>query len=512
MDQGRARRDRDQEMATRDAELTAPATRRGRKKRSTPMPWYRHLSILISIGACVAFAVLIGGTVVIRTVILRIQPPPQNDASIPNVEPPVASEPVPSKVSNPVASISEEPKKEDTVPEVLPALADSKPGGKLARMLLVGPGKDMFPTISAAIKSAAPGDIIEVRTNGPLLELGTELKSKTRRKGVPLTIRGANGFRPVVRVKSPLILSENIDVLVSGMHFVSNGSANLLWVNDGNVSVQDCSLSCIQTRPGQLMVLYHIASRDTAEQFQVSFERCFLRESSFGSLVSGRSAFVAKDCGYIGIHGSVLINCELAENNSAAFEKCTFIRAWMMTATVREPTQWTTPFTCRVSNSILGHLLVPPRAIQISSSPSFQPTNAATAMNGVTRLFKLEGSHSVRQLDLNTSGDPRMPDLLQSWVGVGGMHLKFPIAPTIPTLDSSIRFGEGIERVRFLTGPGGDLPSARALCRSLLPDQLLVTSTGPLADLRNGGIVVGCDVSLLPVPPPITLEPFLFPN
>ncbi|HEY4263249.1 MAG TPA: hypothetical protein VGM98_24015 [Schlesneria sp.] len=40
--------------------------RQTRKQRS--VPWYRHLSILITTGVCIVFAVLIAGTVVVRNI------------------------------------------------------------------------------------------------------------------------------------------------------------------------------------------------------------------------------------------------------------------------------------------------------------------------------------------------------------------------------------------------------------------------------------------------------------
>jgi hypothetical protein len=484
-----------------------PGTGRQTKKQRS-VPWYRHLSILITTGVCVAFAVLIAGTVVVRKVILTARPPAEHVTTSPNFEPTPTVQPVSTDTAEPVVTKAEEPKEAVVTPVVQPVPAADKAGAKLAKMLLVGAGKDMFPTISEAIKAAAPGDIIEVRTNGPLLEPGADLKLKERAKGAPITIRKGDGFEPVVRLNQSLIQSKNVDLVVAGMHFVSNRVTSVCGMEDGNLSVTDCTLSCLQLGP--LKAVHHLGSATSTERFRISFERCFLRESTFGAFMRPRSAFYATNCGRIGTLGGSSIMCELGDQNLVSIDRCTFINSWVMSATVRDQRQWDAPpFTCRINQSILGHLLIPPRAVYVGNSPLFQPRTADEALAGVNRLFSLEGSNSVRELLVNTA-DP--PILLESWIGVGGLHLRVPSAPNIPAMDRTMKFGEGLERVRQLTRQPGKYDEARALIQTLLPDQLAVTSTGPLAELRESGIEVGCDISQLPVPPPITLEPFIVPN
>ncbi|HEY4263248.1 MAG TPA: hypothetical protein VGM98_24010 [Schlesneria sp.] len=479
--------------------------RQAKKKRS--IPWYRHLSILITTGVCIVFAVLIAGTVVVRKVILTARPPVEDVTTSPNFEPTPTVQPVPAVTAEPIATKVEEPKEAVVTPVVQPVPAAEKPGAKLAKMLLVGTGKDTFPTISEAIKAATPGDIIEVRTNGPLLEPGAELKPKARIKGVPITIRKGDGFDPVIRLNSSLIQSKNVDLVVTGMHFVSNRAASVCSMEDGDLSMTDCTLYCLQNGP--LRAVNHFGSAVSKEQFQISFERCFLRESTFGTLMRPRLAFHATNCGKIGMLGGSLIMCELGDQNLVSVNRCTFINSWVMSATVRDQRQWDAPpFTCRINQSILGHLLVPPRAVHMGNSPLFQPRNANEALVGVNKLFTLEGSDSVRQL-VNAADSPILPE---SWIGIGGLYLGVPSAPNIPAMDRTMKFGEGLERVRQLTIQPGKYYEAQALIQTLLPDQLAVTSTGPLAELRDSGIEVGCDISQLPVPPPTTLEPFIVPN
>jgi hypothetical protein len=482
-----------------------PGTGRQTKKQRS-VPWYRHLSILITTGICVAFAVLIAGTVVVRKVILTAHPPAESVTTSPNFEPTPTVQPAPTDTTEPVVAKTEEPKEAIVTPTVQPVPAADKAGAKLAKMLLVGAGEDMFPTISAAIKAAAPGDIIEVRTNGPLLEPGAELKLKEHVKGVPVTIRRGDGFEPVIRLNRSLIQSQNVDLVVAGMHFVSNRGAAVCSMEDGNLSMTDCTLSCLQS--GQLEGVNHRGSAESKEQFQISFERCFLREARFGGFLRSGCAFFVRNCGKIGFGGGDMIFCQLGDQNLVSIDRCTFISSWIMSATVRDQQQWNAPpFTCRINQSILGHLMAPPRAIHVVASTSFQPRTVAEALVGVNKLFTLEGSNSVRQLLVNTADPSAM-----SWVGVGNLSVNVPEASNIPALDRAMKFGEGLERVRQLTNQVGGLPEARLLIRTLLPDQLAVTSTGPLAELRESGIAVGCDISLLPVPPPATLEPFIVPN
>lgn len=486
----------------------AKSGRRTKKKRS--VPWYGHLSILITIGVCVAFAVLIGGTVLVRKVILTVRQPAENVTPPPSVESTPAVQPAPALAIEPVMATTEEPKEIVVPAEVQPVPASEKAGAKLAKMLLVGGGKDMFPTISAAIKAAVPGNIIEVRTNGPLLETGADLKFKERVKGQPIVIRKGDGFEPVIRVAplGSLVQSRNVDLIISGMHFVSSKVAHVVQMEEGNLSMTDCTLSNFES--GFLGGVRHLGSAESTEQFQISFERCFLRESTFGTLSRPRCAFYAKNCGGMGMGGGGVISCTLGDQNLVSIDRCTFIKGLVMSAGIREQSQWNAPpLICRINQSILGHLMTPPWAVILSTPPSFQPRTAGEALAGVNKLFTLEGGDSVRQLPMNTADSPA---LLESWIVVGGLNLRVPNAPNVPALDKTMKFGEGLERVRQLTFQAGGLPQARVLIRTLLPDQLTVTSTGPLSELRESGIAVGCDVAQLPVPPPITLEPFIVPN
>jgi hypothetical protein len=500
----------DDESASRPRRKSRPKPGTGRQtKKRRSIPWYRHLSILITTGVCVAFAVLIAGTVVVRKVILTARPPAESVTTSPKFEPTPTVQPVSTDTAEPGVTKAEEPKEAVVTPVVQPVPAGDKAGAKLAKMLLVGAGKDMFPTISEAIKAAAPGDIIEVRTNGPLLEPGAELKLKERIKGVPITIRKGDGFDPVIRLNRGLIRSQNVDLVIAGMHFVSNSVASVCRMEDGNLSVTDCSFSCLQL--GELRGVFHSGSATSTEQFQISFDRCFLRESVFGDFARPRCALYARSCGKIGMDGTTLIHCHAwGEQNLVSIDQCTCINGIVIGAGVIDQRQWDAPpFTCRINQSILGHLTVPALAAIVSASPAFQPRTANEALAGVNRLFKFEGSNSVRQLLVNTA-DP--PSLRESWVLAGGFNVSFPIAPNVPALDRTMKFGEGLDRVRRLPRQTGGLPEARLLIRTLLPDQLAVQSTGPLAELRESGIAVGCDISLLPVPPPATLEPFIVPN
>ena len=336
--------------------LSRRSRRGGRNKRPIRLPSYRHLTILISVCACVAFAILIGGTVVVRTVILRNQQPLESAPIAPISEPGEPSQTAPVADHTPVAAIPEEPKSDVVPPTVRPAHADNRPGAKLAKMLLVGPGKDMLPTVSDAIRAAGPGDIIEVRTNGPLLELGAELKRDQRVEQAPVTIRNGNGFQPVVRLgkERELYDVKNVDLVVVGLHFVSNRIAHLLKVERGHVTITGCTFNC--PRQGANFRAIEFQNPPASlESFRATFERCFLRDSLFGWMRGPHLTVAVTECGFLGLRQPNLVDCLLDVENVVVVDHCTFIKSDLLLVHVPKVRQWAkAPITCQINHSVLG--------------------------------------------------------------------------------------------------------------------------------------------------------------
>jgi hypothetical protein len=152
--------------------------------------------------------------------------------------------------------------------EVLPPKAAKEPGRKIARMLLVGPGPDMCPTLEAAIEAAVPGDVIDIRTNGPLSVPGVTRKFDAK-QSLPLTIRGGHGFQPVV--KGSVVTLTNLDLVVRRVHFSGTDGRAALTMQSASLTGEDCSFTLsgasLNNEPGG------------GPAVRAAFRRCLFRTS-----------------------------------------------------------------------------------------------------------------------------------------------------------------------------------------------------------------------------------------
>lgn len=449
--------------------------------------WYQHLSVAIPLGACVAFIVLLGGTLAVQQIIVLVHGPAARLLSGAGLSDSFDEDKEAANSDVLEASDSKEPQL-----DVLPPAAAKQPGRTLAKMLLVGPGTDMFPSISDAAKAAIPGDIIEVRTNGPLLEPGAELKRDERVENAPITIRAGKGFQPVVRIGNPYLLKVlNVDVVFTDLH-LTGGS--LLFAENCNTTVTHCTFTDA----------HGISMHNTADgaAFKATFERCFLRTSRFGSLAGPRVSLDARECGVIGIQWP--IDCMLDEEQSVDVQQCTFLNCYLLNvhgSPGKSPPA--KPLTFRFNRSVGGLTMCCSYVVALTVPTEFSPVRTLD-----------DATHALKLGFLDVDGTDSVWGYWDKWGTVmqieSGEEFEMkgesPFT-AIPLNDQTLKFGEEFEPVGQLVQQTRDLLGTPGLQRTLLPKHLGVTSTGPLSELRNKGLIVGCDVSKLPVPPPITLEP-----
>src|SRR4029453_19010530 len=90
--------------------------------------------------------------------------------------------------------------------------------GELGAFVLLAKGKERnFDTLAAAVQGASDGDTIEIRGNGPFLSMPISCGRTS------LTIRAADGFRPVIKLnpeavprKDPLLVT-NAALVLEGL-------------------------------------------------------------------------------------------------------------------------------------------------------------------------------------------------------------------------------------------------------------------------------------------------------
>ena len=227
-----------------------------------------HSAWLVPLAACVVFVMLIFTALGVRRVIILLRMDSNDGAAIAEngSERGAADEATMDSVDEDGRGLSLESSEPGY--EVLPPLAAKKPGRTLPKMLLVGPHKQMFPSLSAAAKLAIPGDIIEIRTNGPLVEPGAELHAKQKPKGTPIIIRAGRGFQPVVR---GAISIANVDVHLIRIHFatISLSSEDSSWL------MEQCSITG--------GICSTVNAKGANDPLQVRMDRCFFRQGLSGN-------------------------------------------------------------------------------------------------------------------------------------------------------------------------------------------------------------------------------------
>ncbi len=110
-------------------------------------------------------------------------------------------------------------------------------------VLIKGERSEIHATLRGAVESAHPGDTIEIRKQGLLQESGLEIDD------LPLTIRAAEGYEPVLEAASDKTLLEvHGSICLEGLAFrhpVANSphrSAPLMAVHSGAVFLANCQL------------------------------------------------------------------------------------------------------------------------------------------------------------------------------------------------------------------------------------------------------------------------------
>ncbi|HUG91550.1 MAG TPA: hypothetical protein VML55_11980 [Planctomycetaceae bacterium] len=471
---------------------------RQRTKQPPRKPWYRHAPWVLPTLVCVVFAVLIAGVAGVRQVIVLVQGTAGADAP----ETPArgsADEDAAGGLDGSfvdaddgrVSLASNEPGL-----EVLPPAAAGQPGRKLPRLLLVGRHPQMFKSVSESVAVAVPGDVIEIRTNGPLLESGAELKLERREPGKGLTIRAGQGFQPVLRPDQPqrtIVRLTNSDLTLSGLHVTSAVPCRLASVENGNVVIEHCSVTSIPPRGG----VHVLAVKNTSElPLNVVIDRCLTRGRPQFSFAGPAIQLTLRESAFVG--GQHLLVMAAAEDQSLTIQNCTFINCYLLTWPV--DAGWPQkPLSVRMEGSLFALLSCCATLfdVRVPKSDSLaDPDDYRDALRRALREFRARDN---------------VAQFWEGWAAVsqGGNLGRFIREPVFgdehPPIDDTLRFGSRIEQVRSMIHKQGNPPETAAVIASVVPQDLVPVSQGILAERVALGRRYGCDVARLPVPPASTL-------
>jgi hypothetical protein len=470
------------------------------------------------------FVVLIAGALGVRKILIRLWRGPGEAEALVVQEPDNdARATVPAK---PLAGKGAEkgalpaPSKPGT--EVPPPPAAKLPGRKLPRILLVGPDKEMLPSLAEALKVATPGDTIEIRTNGPLIESGAELRFKEKPKDTPLVIRAGRGFQPVLAGRRggslmgltpysrggphDLVLA-NVDVTLTGLHFAGAS----LDTYQSSVTLDRCT--CSRAR------LDVSNSQGPDEPLKILVDRCFMRDSTINSrgasirVTVRESGFASEN--YVSAPVVFLFSFDSREDQALDIQQSTFVNVSMVHFDARD--KWPRrPLSFRMDRSVFGVLwpiFQPPPFVELLVPPG---SISERGMPGANDAFR-ETFGEFRGRD--NFANYRDPWALVADARAGRLFSikRESVILDFPQNDQTLRFGKRLELARSLflqkgQGQKEQLLAALSLPGRALPEDLVVSSTGPMAERMKQGIRYGCDVTQLPVPPPATLatlEPLL---
>lgn len=518
----------------RPPRVGSPSKRKS--KPSTPKPWYRHAPWVLPTLVCMTFAVLIAGAVGVRRVIIVMRAPPPASPVVTPPEPP-PSAPVHSEPDPPVVVETTPPVADDTAEvehalDILPPPAAKEPGRKLPRTLLVGPGPNMFPGVAEAMQYVISGDVIEIDTNGPLLVGGVKLAADDK-QGVDLTIRAGAGFQPVLRSAADRMFEfHNARVLLEQIHFATCGYEHpkfIFTIHGGELTAQACSYTLIRgTQPYSGLVSFvslNAADEDTLKQTadaadpRVKLENCFIRseESILTVEVSAPQCTVHEiNCLIVGGHG---LNVEdyrsvepPPETGRRFFLEQNTILGHVAAVRVRglqyDP-RTEIVATGNVVDSIVGPIQVVPSSPIAFFNGSFAdfaklspPQQSAVSSKNIEIPSLADSAFSWRGRRNRFSFDMNRPDA----------SMVFVRKPPITTLAQWNAFWGGpVETDSVLTGtppfPGFNRQGENwQLSRAAFQLPL-----GPAASAADSDVQIGCDVTRLPEPPPITLQPYQAP-
>jgi hypothetical protein len=94
------------------------------------------------------------------------------------------------------------------------------------------------------------------------------------------------------------------------------------------------------------------------------------------------------------------------------------------------------------------------------------------------------------------------------WANAGA-EIQSRVFPDLPENDPTIQLGDRIEKAKARNQKGDfDFEPLRVVSRTVVPQDLVIRSTGLRSQGAASRVRCGADVSQLPVPPPVTLESY----
>jgi len=214
-----------------------------------------------------------------------------------------------------------------------------------------------------------------------------------------------------------------------------------------------------------------------------------------------------RDCAVCTHDGQWLFEFHADENQSLEIRDSTIIGSYVLNYAAR--TDFATKplaqrMAYRMHNSIFDLIFCCPFLWQLTLPPG-NPVNDADQASTATQLaFHEISAHET---------------VFHYWVPWGAVESgtgqavapgELPILKP-PANEQTLKFSLPIETAKALVFGKGDFAAAIDATTGMQPDDFVVTSTGPLAELWAQGISCGCDVRKLPTPPAATIEPFVLP-
>ncbi len=477
-------------------------------KRSLKKPrsWLRLLAWLIPALACVVLIVLILAVPGLRRRVVVPPAPAPADPLPAVVEPQPAPEQTDLEVPEPP-----QPSLESSEPglEVLPPLATQTAGRRVPKQLLVGRRAGMFASVEDAVAVAIPGDVIEIRTNQPMLVGGAVLRVKDKLENAPLTIRAGKGYQPILRVaaETSFLRLFNVDLVLMGIHFVTSVKHTYLHpaigAENSHVTLSRCTLTAIPGTATRFQVFVW-NSRGTDKTFRISLSHCFVRGYRAGPVVWVRNPAIAVSFDESAIIGGKIIWCQpVADKQSISFRHCTLLGSHLHVNLVDK--ELTNPASFQMERSIsttIGHyddlflFGYEPRA----AFDTFEKRDKG--LRARFREFKAGDSAAC----FHRGWAHEYPAVIEGGQPVN-RHLKEAVVGDLPQQDQTIQLGQRVEAIRAVLQQK-DLPNAADLLDTLLPQDLTPSSTGFLGLRLSQGIRYGADLNKLPAPPAATLTPY----
>ncbi len=472
--------------------------KRDLRKRKKRRSWRGHLAWLVPAAIGALLLVLILAIPPVRRVIFRPSEAAEADQAALLADP-SNSDPRPPVPEETASLESSEPGL-----EVLPPPAASTPGRRVPKLLLVGSNKQMFPTLEAAVTVAIPGDIIEIRTNRPLLPRAADRQAKTREKtikDVPVTIRAGRLYQPIVRTSGdsrPMLNFKNVDVTIIGVHFTAGAPGTILGAENSNVLFHYCTFTSIPDK-GTLSAASFVNSQGAGKPLRLTVSHCFFRQSAIGSFNGPSVAVAVHESGFVG--GHYALGCDLDKSQSLFIRQSTFQNTYLLYLSNQKPLL-KKPFSFTMERSLFAHVACCPMLFELVVGKEFALKTPADYDEAVRQTFDFKAGDNIAQfwgIWANVS-HPGLP----------GRSINESIFAEFPQHGDTLRFGKRIEEIRYLIHQKGNPPATKLVWASVLPEDLIPVSKVLAEKMRNGRRY-GCDVTQLPVPPLVTLQTYAAP-